>query len=89
MLRNDHAYIIDVLIPEMVKKANEDWEHYGDCHKELGIQGQFADIWRKVGPLKRALWEGETLTREQPREICMDLVGHLLLTVAMLDREDS
>ena len=88
-MRDDHSYIINTLIPELVKKMNEDREQYGDAHKNLGPQGQFADIWRKVGPLKRSLWEGKTLPRESPREICMDLVGHCLLTVAMLDEETT
>jgi hypothetical protein len=86
-LPSDQTYIINSLLPEVRDKMVSDELHYGDNHKVLGLKGQFADIWRKVGPLKRALWEDVELTRESPREICMDLIGHLLLTVAMIDAE--
>ena len=85
----DHQYILNKLIPELTKKIVADRVHYGDNHETLGLKGQFADIWRKITPLKRSLWEGRELTREQPREICMDLIGHCLLTIAMLDREEG
>lgn len=82
----DFDRIINQIIPkELVPKLREDQKQYGDNHRSLGPAGQFADIWRKIGPLKRALWEGKRLPREGVREICMDLVGHCLLTVAMLD----
>src|SRR5262245_16570135 len=89
MPRNDNAYIVNTLIPEIIKRTNLSFQHYGDTYKELGVQGQFSDIWRKVGPLKRALWEGKELPGESPREICMDLIGHCLLTVALLDEESG
>lgn len=62
--------------------------HYGDDFQdETGLKGQWCDIKRKVGPLKRALWDEAILTRESPREICLDLIGHLLMTVDMIDRQ--
>lgn len=80
--------ILATIIPEFVGKFVEASAHYGDTNADvLGIAGQFGDIWRKIGPLKRALWEGKQLTREQPREILMDLIGHALLTIEMLDRD--
>lgn len=61
--------------------------HYGDTNADvLGPAGQFADIWRKIGPLKRALWEGQTLTREGVDEILRDLIGHSFLTLEMMSR---
>ena len=85
---NDHEYIRTVLIPQVTEHMARGEAHYGpDNHSELGLPGQFSDIYRKIGPLKRALWEGKTLAREQPREICLDLIGHCLLTIAMLDHE--
>jgi len=53
----------------------------------LGVQGQFADIWRKIWKLKKALWDGSKLTAEQPREILMDLIGHCFLAIDMIDRQ--
>lgn len=79
--------ISQVLLPEIKEHMYEGFQHYGDNHNELGVRGQFADIWRKIKPLKRALWDGETLTRESPRQICLDLIGHCLLTILMLDEQ--
>lgn len=56
-------------------------------HRFLGVRGQFADIWRKIWKLRKAFWDGQALTGEQPREILMDLIGHCFLTIACLDRE--
>lgn len=85
---SDAWYILQSLLPEVANRMQVSAEHYGlSNHRALGAAGQFADIWRKVGPLKRALWDGQQLPRESPREILMDLVGHCLLTVAMIDRE--
>ena len=60
--------------------------HYGDGNADfLGIKGQFAELWRKIMPLKRAMWDGEKLTREQPPEIIKDLIGHCLLALQMYE----
>lgn len=53
-------------------------------HTILGERGQFADIWRKVWKLKKALWDGEKLTGEQPEEILEDLISHCFLTLDLL-----
>jgi hypothetical protein len=77
--------IINNIIPEFSARFIKASLHYGPNNANvLGPAGQFADIWRKIGPLKRALWEGEELTRESAEEICMDLIGHLMLTIDML-----
>jgi hypothetical protein len=84
-----YSHIHDVLIPELEEKLEGDAEQYGDTYKELGLRGQYADIHRKVGPLKRALWDGISLPKEGPREICLDLIGHCLLTIALIDLEEE
>jgi len=53
-------------------------------HTFLGVKGQFADIWRKIGKLKKALWDDEPLEGEQPLEIIDDLISHLFLTRDLL-----
>jgi hypothetical protein len=53
-------------------------------HEVLGVKGQFADLWRKVGKLKKALWDDEPLEGEQPLEIIDDLISHLFLTRDLL-----
>lgn len=81
-------YMIEKLAAEALQKFAKASVHYGDAFQDdTGLKGQWCDIYRKIGPLKRALWEGKMLTRESPRTICMDLIGHLLITVDMLDRQ--
>lgn len=60
-------------------------EYGEDGANQLGLGGQFADINRKVLKLKRAMWDGESTYNwsEQPDEIMMDLIGHLLLSIQM------
>lgn len=80
--------IISELIPAFVDRFIGKSVQYGPNNANtLGPAGQFSDIWRKVGPLRRALWEGETLYQEGPDEICMDLIGHCFLTVDMLNEK--
>lgn len=63
---------------------------YGDGAKVLGVRGQYADINRKMLKLKRSLWDGETLEFENSEEVIMDLIGHLFLTLYMLNfREET
>lgn len=74
------------VFPSALRHHAEAATHYGDGNADvLGIRGQFADIWRKIWPLKRAMWDGEKLTREQPPEILKDLVGHCLLALQMYE----
>lgn len=53
----------------------------------LGTRGQYAELWRKMAKLKKALWDGEALVGEQPREILLDFIGHCFLAIDMLDRQ--
>lgn len=80
--------LISELIPMFVGRFVEKSLHYGDTNANvLGPAGQFADIWRKIGPLRRALWEGVELTQEGPDEICLDLIGHCFLTIDMIQQK--
>lgn len=82
-------HIVLDIAPEALQKYLEGSLHYGDGFQDdTGLKGQWCDISRKVGPLRRALWEGETLTRESPRTILMDLIGHCLMTIDMIDRAE-
>lgn len=65
--------------------ATTGWEP----HTFLGVRGQFADVWRKIGKLKKALWDEEELTGEQPREIIQDLISHLFLTLDLLGQQED
>ena len=65
--------------------ATTGWEP----HTFLGVKGQFADIWRKIGKLKKALWDDEPLEGEQPLEIIDDLISHLFLTRDLLLQQEA
>lgn len=77
--------VLDVLPSalELFARKNED---YGDLAETLGERAQFVDMWRKMGKLKRSMWEGEQLQFEQPKEILQDFVGHVLLTIDLLQQ---
>jgi hypothetical protein len=88
-LGGDGRYIRDILMSEwfhgFLQKARDYNDNQNENHRVLGTRGQFADIWRKIGKLKKALWDGQPLVGEQPREILMDLIAHCFLTIAMMD----
>jgi hypothetical protein len=50
------------------------------------VKGQFADIWRKIGKLKTALWDGrpDQLVSEDVDEVIRDLIGHCFITLNLL-----
>jgi hypothetical protein len=76
--------ICTTLVPEwraLFLRKNAD---YGDGANDLGLKGQYAELNRKMTKLKRALWEGKTLTEEPPEEVILDLIGHLFLTLDMM-----
>jgi hypothetical protein len=89
----DMRYIRDFLVAEWWEQFHAKAEDYNDGahenHKVLGIRGQFSDMWRKMGKLKKSIWDGKPLASEQPREIIQDLIGHCFLTLAMIDEEEG
>lgn len=71
-----------------VKRASDYTDADGfDPSEVLGVQGQFAEVWRKVWKLKNSMWDGREMVGEGPREILMDLIGHCLLAIDMIDNE--
>jgi len=63
---------------------NERSRDYDGNAAVLGTKGQFADIWRKIHKVKKALWDEQPLVGETVEEVLMDLVGHCLLAINML-----
>lgn len=63
-------------------------QDYRDTADDLGAPGQYAELHRKIGKLKRALWEGKPLVGEPAREVLMDLIGHCFLAVKHLDENN-
>lgn len=93
---NDSAQLRNILLqhlPEMlrlfIKKNGEYGAGDASSGTALGQKGQFADIWRKIGKLKTAIWDGNEhkLVSEGVNEILMDLIGHCFLTLHMRQLE--
>lgn len=85
----EHVRWILAAIPTWSARFTEKAVDYGDAVNELGKRGQFADMHRKMGKLKRAMWNNEKLVGEQPIEICEDLIGHCFLTMYFLSNPDA
>lgn len=62
---------------ELFLNKNKDYADWPD----LGLKGEFVEIWRKVHKLKSAIWDGKELVGEQDDEVLMDLFGHVLLAL--------
>jgi hypothetical protein len=107
MRKLEHTIKVDVTFPHdtshQVKMVTEDFREFIQLFDQknreygsenafvLGSAGQFADIWRKIGKLKTALWDKkpEQLTSEGTEEIIQDLIGHLFLTLQCLRRDEE
>ena len=79
------SVIADEAIQLHLSKAAD----YGDTGDALGIQGQYAELWRKIGKLKGPMWEDRQLTHEQPVEILQDLIGHCIKAIDYYQQEEK
>lgn len=78
--------IVRWLMPEWLELFAKKNSDYGAGSAfELGVRGQYSDIHRKMIKLKRAMWDGEELKFEGSEEIIRDLIGHLFLTLHMME----
>jgi len=74
---------------ELHFRKRQDYVRSGkDGGDDLGAAGQYAELHRKDGKLRRALWEGEELIGEQPREILLDMIGHAVKAIRYIDTEN-
>lgn len=76
--------IINNILPDALDLYIAKSEDYGNTADTLGAQGQFADIWRKIGKLKRFMWDGVQPNFEGSEEILKDILGHTLLSLHYL-----
>jgi hypothetical protein len=80
---NDQAkrIVLSVLPKVLSLYLNKSKDYDGNVMAmfNLGPKACFVDLWRKVGKLKGALWDGRPMVGEQADEILMDLVGHTLI----------
>jgi hypothetical protein len=77
--------IVPSLLELYLKKSKD---YGGDVGEMIGLgpKAHFVDMWRKMGKLKRALWDGVELEGEKPEEIMMDLVGHIFIILDKMAR---
>jgi hypothetical protein len=77
---DEQVRIVREVLPGLLNRFLEKNKDYQDFPMaDLGAKAHFVGIWRKVGKLKRGLWDGESLEHEQVSEVIDDLIGHLLL----------
>lgn len=62
---------------------------YGDAGDGLGLAGQYSEMHRKFGKLKRAMWDGKPLAGEPLEEVLMDLIGHCFLSLRYLEHNNT
>jgi hypothetical protein len=77
--------MINKILPLLVEHLRHKSEDYGDVFKELGLRGQYSDMHRKMGKLKKAIWDGETLVGESVEEILADLFGNVLISLWLMN----
>lgn len=76
--------IIQTILPKVMELYLSKSRDYGGNVMDLvklGPKASFVDLWRKVGKLKRALWDDQPMVGEQADEILADCVGHVLITL--------
>jgi hypothetical protein len=81
--------IVEAINPEVMAlwlKKNHD---YAGQQMFLGLKAQFCDINRKFWKLKSALWDDQALGFESAEEVCMDMIGHLMMTIYFLKHEQG
>lgn len=90
---NDQAMRIvrDVLPKVLELYLNKSRDYGGNVMDmiNLGPKASFVDLWRKVGKLKRALWDEQPMVGEQADEILMDLIGHILIILDGMNRAEA
>lgn len=86
----DRDYIVDRLIPEITKDFDI-WGLEYQQERDLGIRGEFANLYRKVRKLKTTIWDGVDSSgwRESKRTILKEVVAHGLLALVDLDADEQ
>lgn len=85
------SYIFGTLAPEWEAEFEKRNAEYGEYDDELGPLGEAVEVWRKAKKLKRAFIERVDTSEwaETPREVAMDMIGHLYLLISTLDERDN
>ena len=81
--------MLSIILPRAVKRFQEKSTDYGDTFEDLGLAGQYSDMHRKMYKLKKYMWHEENLIGEQPDEILEDLLGNILISLYLYDRDKA
>lgn len=84
--------VVDKHLPEALDHFLMRNAEYGDDDDfNLGVAGQYVDISRKVQKLKRRWWDDEhgVGNQESDKVIVMELIGHLLMAMDLLESWDG
>lgn len=84
------TYISTILIPELHAQMRIWNEEYASQERDLGIKAEFVNLWRKAKKVKALVWDGadETTWREGLRTVLLEIIGHALLMLFDIDRQD-
>ena len=87
MVDNDEMrrMIVNIIVPTVVGRWLRKNEDYRGAQMFLGIKAQFIDINRKFWKLFHIVWEGKKPEFESERDIKMDMIGHLLMSLYLED----
>ena len=80
--------ILERIAPEVLELWSQKNMDYAGQQMFLGLRAQFCDINRKFWKLKSSLWDGKPMEFEDPKQICQDMIGHLLMTIFFLEDGD-
>lgn len=79
--------IVGRILPSFVLMFLEKNRKYRNVDNSLGSKGIVPDLNRKLGIIIDRVWDGNDSPGESTREVCMDMIGHLLLMIHMMDDE--
>ena len=82
----EQAHIRGVLIPELLADF-ETWGREYQQERDLGMKGEFANLYRKARKLKTIVWDGADASgwREGLRTIVKEVAAHALLMLVDID----
>jgi hypothetical protein len=78
--------IIRDILPKVLELYLEKAKDY-PAWPDLGVKGEFVEIWRKTHKLKLSVWDDQEMVSEGAMEIAKDQIAHLLLMLDCHERD--
>jgi len=79
--------VLERILPETMDMWKQKNLEYANVPFMFETIGELIEIVRKALKLRAMLYCGDDSQHEQPEEVAMDLVGHSLMLIYMLDPE--